>query len=92
MDSKLTLLFEAVPNIDFTSGHLAEVSVPLQFIKVDDLLSARSAYCELVARYELGGGNITSRCGRVCSQDGQRMARISYNGRVWDNDGNEIII
>jgi hypothetical protein len=43
-----------------------------------------SAACDAyIAQYHLGGGNWTG--GQIYEQ-GQQLARVSYNGRVWDMD------
>ena len=89
MDTNLTFAFEAVPNQDFRDGHRSTVSLPLRMVAAQDLKDARAKYLALIAQHELGGGNITIQAGCVYGA-GQQVARISYNGRVWDNDGNEL--
>lgn len=42
-------------------------------------------YIEL---HDLGMGNWTG--GAITDQTGQQVAKVSYNGRIWDMDGKEI--
>ena len=90
MKTNLTFAFEAVPNPDFRDGHRATVRLPLRMVAACDLKDASTKYRGLIAQHDLGGGNITKQAGCVYDEVGQQVARISYNGRVWGNDGHEL--
>lgn len=42
-----------------------------------------------IAEWNLGGGNWSG--GQVYIRGNEQIARISYNGRIWDMDDNEIV-
>ena len=90
MKTKLTFAFQAVPNPDFQSGHRATLRLPFQMVPASDLKDASARFRELIVEHDVGGGNLTKLAGRVFDERGRQIARISYNGRVWDNDGQEI--
>jgi hypothetical protein len=90
MKTKLIFAFEAVPNPDFRDGHRATVRLPLRMVAACDLKDASAKYRGLIVQHDLGGGNITTKAGCVYDEAGQQVARISYNGRAWDNDGREL--
>lgn len=57
---------------------------------VESFAQASDAARDYITRNELGGGNWTG--GTVFDEHGTVVARVSYNGRVWAPDGNEIDI
>lgn len=58
-------------------------------VDVADLADAQRKFISWRDRNHLGGGNMTRNCGDV--MEGRKIvARISYNGRVWDANGKEI--
>lgn len=59
-------------------------------VEIGSFAEASKVCREFIKEYELGGGNWTG--GTVISDKGEIIARVSYNGRVWDNDGREINI
>ncbi len=59
-------------------------------ITVMSLQQARDACQRFIATNDLGGGNWTG--GQVFFKNGKQVARISYNGRVWDMEEKEIIL
>ncbi len=61
--------------------------------QVDSLEDASKKWREFVEREGLGASEIMNAMGSdsvPVMQDGVQVARISYNGRVWDMEGNEI--
>ena len=90
MKTKLTFAFEAVPNPDFPDGHRATVRLRLRMVAASDLKDASAKFRGLIVQHDLGGGNLTKRAGCVYDEAGQQVARISFNGRVWGNDGIEL--
>lgn len=84
-----SLFLRAVPNRDFgPKSHEANVDVPGRWIPVSSLADARQKALDFIRAWDLGGGNWSG--GEVAS-DGKVVARISYNGRIWDTaTGQEI--
>lgn len=58
-------------------------------VAVSDLAEASRVCRQFITEHDLGGGNWT---GGTVYQDGKKIARVSYNGRVWDNGDNKIAI
>lgn len=61
-----------------------------QIVEVKGLRHASKVCREFITRNGLGGGNWFGPAGEVY-RDGIKVARVSYNGRLWDNDGAEIL-
>lgn len=55
------------------------------YFPANNLLEAKKLVQEFIREYELGGGNFTG--GRVVDTDFKFVARISYNGRIWAQEG-----
>ena len=62
-----------------------------QEVDVPDLKSASVRFRMWIAETGLGGGNMTKESGKVFDGD-QVVARVSYNGRVWDAEDKEILV
>ena len=62
----------------------------LSIAVVESFAQASKKATEYIARNDLGSGNWTG--GAVFDEHGTVVARVSYNGRVWAPDGNEINI
>ena len=58
-----------------------------KFVTVSTFAEASEVCRAYIKRNELGGGNWT---GGQVFDDNRQIARVSYNGRVWDRDDNEI--
>jgi hypothetical protein len=56
-------------------------------VEVSSYAEASRVCREYIEKYELGGGNWT---GGTITVAGKKIARVSYNGRVWDMDEKEI--
>lgn len=79
---------EAVPNYDFERGsHEATIRVPKQKIAATSIDEARDKVHHFILKHDLGGGNFPS---AKLFKDGKQIGTISYNGRVWNNDGTEM--
>jgi len=79
------------PNPDIADGYWQDGN-PFALnvtAKVPNLLSASVVCRNYITRNGLGGGNWT---GGQVFENGKQIARVSYNGRVWGMDGNEITI
>jgi len=93
----MTLTLEHGPNIDIMHdarrGYLSPPVDPEQMLAaVTSIADAVKIFCAWRDRNELGGGNITGRCGFIVDAGGEVLGRISYNGRVWNDAGAEIIV
>ena len=54
-------------------------------------LSEVSAICrDYISKYNLGGGNWGARAGEIYHPVNGLIAHVSYNGRIWAQDGKEI--
>jgi len=63
-------------------------SISPEFIKHVDTLQEASEKCrKYISEYNLGGGNWN---GGQVFENGVKIAEISYNGRIWNNEGLEI--
>ncbi|MBA7666269.1 hypothetical protein ES703_74348 [subsurface metagenome] len=60
---------------------------PEASIEVATLKGASEICLKYIANWNLGGGNWA---GGQVHEDGKQVARVSYNGRVWDMDDEEI--
>ena len=65
-----------------------KLRIGTKLIPVDSVEHAQEVYCRL--RQESGEGYSTFREGQVFSVPRKQVARISYNGRVWDMKGNPV--
>lgn len=58
------------------------------FAEASKVVSLYITLHDLTAGCGSGGNDFT--CGKVYD-DGKKVGHVSYNGRVWDNDGKEIV-
>lgn len=56
--------------------------------RVDSFKDASRAVRHFIETNNLGSGNWTG--GRIFDDQDRVVGRVSFNGRVWDNDNNEI--
>lgn len=68
--------------------YLAARNCPTHRLMVVDSISASEVFCQYRDSFGLGASDMKKGCGNVTDQSGKLIARISYNGRVWDADGN----
>jgi hypothetical protein len=79
----LRVELSAEPNPDFgPNSYRGSVRLPRRSIKVNNLAEAVAVCRTYIEEHELGGGNWTG--GRVTDGAGKEVARISYNGRIWE--------
>ena len=78
-------------NPDVRGGYWSEPIDPkrAQYIEVPTMEAASKAVRAYIEKNGLGGGNWT---GGSLTVNGNEIARISYNGRAWDNAGQEIAL
>lgn len=64
------------------------------FVEVEDINQARQLCIEFIKYYQLGSSNWYG--GKIIDENNNFVARVSYNGRVWDSEdwkeSNEIIL
>jgi hypothetical protein len=82
--AKYVMVMRSVGNPDF--GQYAPLSEPAA-IKSDTLAGLVHAAEEYIEFWNLGGGNWVD---PEIRENGEPVATISYNGRVWALDGSEI--
>jgi len=64
-----------------------------QTITVSSLKEASERFSEWITRNGLGAGNLARNAGTITEAKSKKViACVSYNGRVWDLDDNEILI
>jgi hypothetical protein len=56
----------------------------LVYFEVNSLLEAKNLTQKFIAEFNLGGSNWVG--GRVIDEENNFVARISYNGRVWEGE------
>ena len=81
-----------VPNLQSEAhyNHLAAIGAPSLDIPVrfaDEAARVFSAYRD---KYEFGASAMKAGCGNIYNSRNHRVARISYNGRIWDANDNLI--
>ncbi len=97
----MTVVLKSVGNPDFDEFHGHNVLSPTRKVKVKSYADAARICRKYIAKYDLGGGN-WGRYGGDDSDnepesgaifvDKKKVARVSYNGRVWDLNNEEINI
>jgi len=82
------VVLSATGNPDF--GQFGSIGVPRRVVEVASYREASRVCRAYIDDYDLGCGNWTG--GTVYSDRARRrkVARVSYNGRVWAPDGSEI--
>ena len=79
----LLLEVSAVPNGDFSEGSWeAQVELGPEWLRVGSLAVASAVAMAYRRKHRLGGGNWSG--GQVWDDGGKMVARVSYNGRVWE--------
>jgi hypothetical protein len=65
--------------------------VPCLLVGVPSLKDAVTACRKYIREHQLGGGNWSG--GEIIDLDTRKIiGRVSYNGRVWDNNDREIVL
>ena len=80
----MQLTMSSCGNPDFRQDPSQALS-PAVTLTVATFQEASQACEAYIGQYDLGGGNWNG--GQICEQERQ-IARVSYNGRVWDQDDN----
>lgn len=75
--------------IDLTNAYylrLAAIGIPTRDHRVFSSDEAIAVWTDFRDHNNLGGSDLKKGCGDVHDAKGQLVARISYNGRVWDTN------
>jgi len=83
----MTVKLSSCGNPDFRQNPKDSLS-PMMIVEVDSLQKASEVCSLYIGKWDLGGGNWNG--GQVFAGDRQ-IARISYNGRIWDMTDKEIV-
>ena len=79
------VILKADPNPDYDpSTHEGSVRTVKVRLPVRSFGSASKVCLNFIEKFDLGGGNWTG--GQIGDIDGNIIARVSYNGRVWEGD------
>jgi hypothetical protein len=68
--------------------HLAAKGCKTFDLMVVDSRSAREVFCQYRDSHDLGSSDLKKNCGVVTDSNGKLVARISYNGKIWNSAGN----
>lgn len=63
--------------------HLLFHTLPATIVPVADYAAASKAMRELVDKHGLGSSDMRKGCGDVKDATGNKVYRVSYNGRCW---------
>ena len=83
------LSHEANPDLRLGYWDDGKPAAKHKVLQVASLKEASKACRRYIDRNGLGGGNWT---GGQVAEDGVFVARVSYNGRVWDANQQEILV
>jgi hypothetical protein len=70
--------------------YLAAIGCPTLKVAVDSADMASGQMSGYIRQYGLGGSALKRNCGNIYANNGKLTAKVSYNGRVWDTEGNLI--
>ena len=85
-----------VPNPDIRGGEICDNGYwskmrreGAMVVNVNSLREAAQTCGQYIGLNDLGSGNWAG--GQIMDDDGNEIARVSFNGRIWAPDGSEII-
>jgi len=92
MNRNLTVTLSSVGNPDYHQGSgkydfRGSLYIDETIVKINSLQEASKVCRDFIEENDLGGGNWSG--GKVY-ENGLQIARISYNGRIWDMEDKEI--
>ena len=77
-------------NRDIDGGYWGQrPTARAKWVPVNSMSEASALCMAFMEQWELGGGNWSG--GQIRNADGVEIAQVSFNGRVWDRDCNEIV-
>ena len=68
--------------------HLEAEGAPTLNLSIQFADEASRVFVEYRERYGFGASGMKPRCGHIFTESQQFLGKISYNGRIWDADGN----
>lgn len=71
--------------------YLAAYGCPTVKVPVTDAHQARKAWESYRDGYGIGGSDLKRGCGDIRTNKNKTIARVSYNGRIWNMDGECIL-
>jgi len=74
-------------HIHLSASGAPTLNIPVRF--ADEASKVFSAYRE---KYGFGASEMQADCGNIYNSQNQLVGRISYNGRIWDGNGNPVEI
>jgi len=69
-------------------GYISQLNNIVKSTTVENFAEASKLIRDYIDYHDLGGSTFTG--GAMYGDDGKYIGRVSYNGRVWDPDDNEI--
>jgi len=69
---------------------LAVIGAPTLNIPVRFADEASRVFCAFRKKYQFGASAMEADCGYIYNSAGTFVGKISYNGRIWDADGNPV--
>ena len=84
-DATLSELFCGPHRLHLAAAGAPSFDLPVRY--ADEASRCLSAYRE---KYDIGASDMSARCGNIYDAQNRLVARISYNGRIWDADGNPV--
>lgn len=70
--------------------HLAASGAPTLDVRVQFAEEASKIFSAYREKYEFGASEMKARCGNIYDSQNRLVGRISYNGRIWDTDGDPV--
>jgi len=82
---RMNLTLQHDINVDIDGGYWEKpIDKKNMVVSVGSVEEAVNTFIAWRDRNGLGGGNMTRESGKIYTEGGDFVARISYNGRVWD--------
>jgi hypothetical protein len=70
--------------------HLAASGAPTLDVTVQFAEEASKVFSAYREKYEFGASEMKARCGNIYDSHNRLVGRISYNGLIWDTNGNPV--
>jgi len=89
----MIVILDSCGNIDHNQDpNKSLYGVKPNAVKCIDFEMASNLCRKYIETYNLGAGNWGGNAGLVLDDNQKQIARVSYNGRVWDNNNKEVTI
>jgi hypothetical protein len=83
MRSRVSSLQFEFHHIYLATNEAPALSIPVQFAD-----QASRVFCAYREKYQFGASEMEAGCGNIYNSLGELVGHISYNGRIWDANGN----